>query len=422
MGSPKAFLPNIGEFIENYEVQGKLGEGAFGNVYLVKDSNGRKKALKLLKLWTIPDSAETSSILKRFRLEYETGLIDSEHLVHSENYGFIKGNPFIVMEFCPKGDLRPYVDRSSSINFIQNKAVEILKGLRDLHSNGKIHRDLKPENVLLDANNQAKLTDFGISGHKNMRVTKCDLFGRPLEMFGTHAYLPPEQLQRTKHTKLFTLDIYSFGVVFYELLTGNLPFGQLRTNNDLAEYKLNTARGNIIPISKFRNDIPSNLESVIKKCIQPNPKDRYQTTGEVLAALGINSIGNAKGSSNEKSPSLKVMFGIDTGTVFGLNEIAQDSNSNILNVGRNTDSWRNDLFIREPDDNIIERFISRKHATLEKHGNDWIIRDGQWDNTFGVWKSSLNGTFVNSQNVGADGIKLTPGDIVILGDTTLKFN
>ena len=159
---PKIFLPSEGDFIEEYSIQRKLGEGAFGNVYLVHDGSGRKKALKLLKLWSIDDKRESELIVKRFRLEYETGLIKSEHLVHSEGYGFISGNPYIVMEFCSKGDLRPYAQNLSSIEFIEQKAIEILKGIKDLHANGKIHRDLKPENVLISSNGKAKLTDFGI--------------------------------------------------------------------------------------------------------------------------------------------------------------------------------------------------------------------------------------------------------------------
>ena len=115
MTAPRRFLPTIGEFVENYEIRGKLGEGAFGNVYLVKDSTGEEKALKLLKLWTIDDERESELILKRFHLEYETGLIKSKFLVHSDGFGFVNGNPFIVMEFCSKGDLRPFVDEKRGV-------------------------------------------------------------------------------------------------------------------------------------------------------------------------------------------------------------------------------------------------------------------------------------------------------------------
>ena len=421
MFKPKIFLPSVGDFIEEYEVLGKLGEGSFGNVYLVDDRHGRKKALKLLKLWSINDEGESELIVKRFRLEYETGLIKSEHLVHSEGYGFISGNPFIVMEFCSKGDLRPYADNSSSVEFVKEKAIEMIKGMKDLHANGKIHRDLKPENVLIDGNGRAKLTDFGISGHKNERITIRDGLGKPLQVFGTYAYLPPEQLRRVKDTKVFTLDIYSFGVVIYELITGKLPFGELKINSDLAEYNLNAARGNIRPMKRFRSDVPKSLEAIVVKCLQPNPKHRFQTAGEVLDAFGVKH-GEAKRNTDEISPSLKVMFGTDYGTVFDLNHLTSSLNKNLLNLGRNTDSWSNELFIRETDDQLLTKYISRKHATLEKHGDSWYIRDGQWDGTFGIWKSSLNGTFLNSMQVGSDGMKLTSGDIIIMGDTTLKFN
>lgn len=422
MTQPRKFLPTIGDFVDDYEILGKLGEGAFGNVYLVKDSDGSKKALKLLKLWSIPDERERDLILKRFRLEYETGLIQSDFLVHSEGYGFVNGNPFILMEFCSKGDLRPFVDDSSSIPFIKHKAIEILKGLKDLHTNGKIHRDLKPENVLLDVNGTAKLTDFGISGHKNERLTIRDFWGNPLQVFGTYAYLPPEQLKRVKDTKLFTLDIYSFGVVFYELLTGRLPFGELRVKSDLADYNMNAARGNIRSMSSFRKDIPDELQRIVTKCLQPNPKDRYQNTDSVLRVLGSSYRRAVDRDSSEISPSLKVMYGSDNGAVFDLNRIAVNMKTNILNLGRDTESWSNHIYVRETDDQLLTKYISRKHATLEKHDQNWILRDGQWDSILCNWKSSLNGTYVNSNEVGTNGVKLTSGDIIILGDTTLKFN
>ena len=422
MTAPRRFLPTIGEYVENYEIRGKLGEGAFGNVYLVKDSTGEEKALKLLKLWTIDDERESELILKRFRLEYETGLIKSEFLVHSDGFGFVNGNPFIVMEFCSKGDMRPFVDETSSISFVRSKAIEILKGLKDLHSNGKIHRDLKPENILLDANGTAKLTDFGISGHKNERLTIRDFFGNPLQVFGTYAYLPPEQLKRARDTKLFTLDIYSFGVVFYELLTGRLPFGELRVKSDLADYNMNAARGKIRSMSSFRKDIPDELQRIVTKCLQPNPKDRYQNTDSVLRALGSSYREAVDRDSSEISPSLKVMYGSDNGAVFDLNRIAVNTKTNILNVGRDTESWSNHIHVRETDDQLLTKYISRKHATLEKHDQDWILRDGQWDSILGDWKHSLNGTYVNSNEVGTNGVRLTSSDIIILGDTTLKFN
>lgn len=422
MTKPRLFLPSVGDFVENYEIYGKLGEGAFGNVYRVRDNVGTSKALKLLKLWSITDERERDLILKRFRLEYETGLIKSDFLVHSEGYGFINGNPFIVMEFCEKGDLRPFVDKNSSIPQIKEKAVEILKGLKDLHSHGKIHRDLKPENILLDSEGRAKLTDFGISGHKNERLTIRDFFGNPLQVFGTYAYLPPEQLKRVKDTKLFTLDIYSFGVVIYELLTGSLPFGELRVQADLADYNMNAARGKIRSMSLFRNDVPVELEKIIRQCLQPNPKDRYQNTGEILAALGASYRDIINSDSRGISPSLRVMYGSDNGTLFDLNQIASKAKTNVLNLGRNTESHTNHIAIRETDDVLLIKYISRKHATLEKHGESWIIRDGQWDTTNGVWKTSLNGTYVNSSEVGENGVRLKRGDIVIMGDTTLKYN
>ena len=124
-------------------------------------------------------------LIERFDMEYRTGRISSRNLVHSADSGFLKGNPFIVMEFCDGGDLTKYIGRPDAP--LSRFAMEILNGLNDLHINGKVHRDLKPENVLIKHDGTAVLTDFGISGDRNKRMTERNIFGKPYQIFGIHA-------------------------------------------------------------------------------------------------------------------------------------------------------------------------------------------------------------------------------------------
>ncbi|GAB4257260.1 MAG: hypothetical protein Kow0027_24500 [Saprospiraceae bacterium] len=193
---PLLFSPAAGESIGKYEVLELMGEGTYGRVYKVRSrSTGVYYALKLLKLWEIDNQTQQQKIIKRFDGEYKCGKIPSNYLVHSIEKGVAFGNPFIVMEFIDNGDLRTRRSDFYSIHAINNLAVQILLGLKDLHKNGVIHRDVKPENVMLDKYNNAKLTDFGIAGFLNSRLTVPNFFnGKVQETFGTYAYIAPEQL------------------------------------------------------------------------------------------------------------------------------------------------------------------------------------------------------------------------------------
>ena len=110
--------------------------------------------------------------------------------------------------------------------------------LKSLHANGKVHRDLKPENVLIKSDGTVALTDFGIAGDRNKRLTERGLLGVPKEVFGTYAYMPPEQVnpRRGDATVLPTTDMFSFGVMMYQLITCELPFGCLNNESDLYQY------------------------------------------------------------------------------------------------------------------------------------------------------------------------------------------
>ena len=222
-----------GDRIDNhYTITKSLGEGAFGMVFKVTDSHNKEYALKVLKLWEVHPEIR-QQLADRFEMEYQTGQINSPYLVHSVGHGIVKGNPYILMEFCPKGDLGQ-ASRNTDWNL---GGQQILLGLKALHRCGKVHRDLKPENVLIKADGTAALTDFGISGDRNKRMTERNILGKPQQIFGTYAYMPPEQVNPHRDaTVLPTTDIFSFGVMMYQLITGDLPFGPLRDENVLVLY------------------------------------------------------------------------------------------------------------------------------------------------------------------------------------------
>ena len=419
---------NVGDTIDHaYWVDRVLGEGTFGVVYAVRDTYGRKLALKLLRLWEVhPDIRD--GLVKRFEMEFKTGQVPSEYLVHSVASGFAQGNPYIVMELCSGGDLIT-ISEHSRLD-LPKVATHVLKGLGALHSCGKVHRDLKPENVLLKADGHFALTDFGISGDRNKRMTECNILGKPQQIFGTYAYMPPEQLNPKKNaTVLPTTDIFSFGVMMYQLITGELPFGPLDDEGDLPAYLRNGKSGNwdARKLSVVENG--RQWEAMIAGCLQPKFQERLQSVTDVLQLVPNTpyeeSFHHYETQQNIPFQSkivngvlLRVMQGEEYGKVYYLDHMLSGDKA-ILTVGRRDEHVRNDIPIMENDSS----YISRKHCTLELDYNIgcWVIRDGQWDRyTTGGWRKSTNGTFVNSTEVSRSGIPFNPGDIISIGDTKLR--
>lgn len=424
---------NIGDVVDNqYTVTRALGEGSFGKVFAVQSLSGGLQALKLLKLWEVhPDIRE--SLVSRFDMEFETGKIESKYLVHSFSHGYVRGNPYMVMEYCPGGDLMSYMG-SETVD-LSKVATHTVLGMRDLHIRGKVHRDLKPENVLFKSNGCFALTDFGICGDRNKRMTERNIMGRPRQIFGTYAYMPPEQLtQHRDATVLPTTDIFSFGVMMYQMLTqGNLPFGSLECEGDLPEYMRRGKAGNWDRATLSRVD-NGQWMPLIEGCLAPDYRQRLQNCDEVLNYIpfrgggykqDVSEMRDAKDDYQKrivKGVLLRVMQGEEYGKVYYLDDLL-DRNCSILRVGRQDPSVSNDIEIREQDSS----YISRHHCTLELDYDrgSWVIRDGQWamrTRALGMssWNRSTNGTYVNSQEVDENGLLFEPGDIISIGDVKLR--
>lgn len=264
-----------------YHVDKDLGQGSFGVVYKVTDNEGGVWAMKLLRLWDVPSTIR-QPLVSRFEMEYKTSCIKSRNLVHSVDSGFLKGNPYIVMEFCDGGDLGKYVGKPEAD--LTRIALDVLNGLNDLHVNGKVHRDLKPENVLFKSDGTAVLTDFGISGDRNKRMTERNIFGKPTQIFGTYAYMPPEQVNRARgnSTVLPTTDLFSFGVMMYQLITGELPFGKLEDQNDLVRYQKRGKAGEWDRMRLLSIPQGRDWENLISRCLVPDLKDRIRSAKEAM--------------------------------------------------------------------------------------------------------------------------------------------
>lgn len=410
----------------NYVVRKILGNGSYGIVYLVSTTDREEYALKLLKLWEVPSEVR-APMIARFDMEFETGQIKSDFLVQSHYHGFEGGNPYIVMDYCPGGDL--YSLANNTHLDLGKVASCVLAGLKSLHSNGKVHRDLKPENVLLNKNGLYVLTDFGIAGDRTKRLTERNIVGKPKQIFGTYAYMPPEQVNPQKDaTVLPTTDIFSFGVMMFQLITGQLPFGDLNDERSLIPYLKNGKTGNWNRSLLMQTKGGDKWANTIEGCLQPNLKNRLQSVDDVLRTIPYGSSGiyaeqdNSSDFSNDivHGILLRVMQGDDYGKVYYLDDILETKRNAILLLGRKSSQYDNDIEISE----MHSSYVSRRHCTIELDYDlgKWVIRDGQWIKTSngGQWLSSTNGTYVNSTEVGSNGLQLKPGDIISVGDTKLR--
>jgi len=426
---------NIGKFT----VVKKLGRGGFGTVYKIVDNNNNQYAIKILDLWRIKPN-EYKGLIERFKQEFKAGQVESEHIVKSFFKGDLEGNPYIVMELCEDGNLSDRLLEFYNESNFTVLALQVLKGLEALHNRNMIHRDIKPENIIFKNKRIAKLTDFGISGDLDNRMTKVNWMGSAKEIWGTPLYSSPEQLNKKNSYKKAgpTMDVFSFAVMMFEVISsGQLPFATLEEiNKTPLVYSERVKKGKFEDISKYRKDISSIWSTILNKSLNPNPEYRYQSTSEIIEIIENNKtkssnfilpeIDNNNNnyrltknfSKEEKKEVSATLFQIGSNE-FILSDILKTKKNSVLTIGRYDETTynKNDIDITE----LSGRHISRKHATVELEYHQWYLRDGQWDNNKS-WIPSKNGTFVNDIKINSeDGIKLKDKDRIKMGETFFEF-
>lgn len=428
-----------GDIIDRvWRVEKEIGSGTFGIVYLVSNLNAptsqtgpKLYALKLLKLWEVLGS-ERTALSRRFEREYRTGLINSPYLVRSISHGTERGNLYIVMEYCPGGDLASAVQKPNPGINLLTVLRNVLQGLSALHHNGKVHRDLKPENVLLRADGTAVLTDFGIAGDQNNRMTRRGLTGVPKERFGTIIYMPPEQVnpRRGNATVLPTTDVFSFGVMAYRLITGRLPFGPLRNEADIMAYTAAGAQGQWDRTPLQTPAVNPVWEKIIEGCLQPSLRKRLQNAGEILELMpnpgqrSIIPIAAALDSPLPQTPAgtlaLRMLEGEQYGHIFPLAETILANRS--IHIGRQNAEYHNHVAIQETE----STFISRRQATLSLEPDGSLrLRDGQNrllpPNKRPQYHASVNGTYIGASECSSRGQTIVAGQIITIGDAKLRL-
>jgi len=260
-------------FDGRYRIQRKLGAGGMADVYLAEDQElGRRVAIKILN----GRHANDDQFIERFRREAKNAAaLNHPNIVSIYDRGEAEDTYYIAMEFLDGRTLKELiVSRGAApINVAIEYARQILSALRFAHRHGIVHRDIKPHNVLVDAEGRVKVTDFGIARAGTSQMTETG------SIVGTAQYLSPEQARGGEIDQ--RSDLYSLGIVLYELLTGKTPFDG-ETPVEIAMKHLSNAPQ---PPSKLRPDIPPELDMVVLRALAKNPDDRYQSADEMEADL-----------------------------------------------------------------------------------------------------------------------------------------
>lgn len=265
----------LGSTIGNYQILAKLGEGGMGAVYKGVDLMvEREVAIKVLR----PQIAAQPELVERFHAE-AVALARLNHPCIATLYSFFRAGDeyFMVMEFVPGRTLEALLRESGAMPVETSFAIarQVLEALEHAHSIGILHRDIKPANIMLTASGQVKVTDFGIArvlGHARMT--------REGSLCGTPEYLAPERI-RGQEADLRS-DLYSLGVVLYEMLSGHLPFAGGN------EYELMRAHLEQQP-PPFSGSVAPEVEQIVARALAKDPAGRFATAGEfhkALAGLG----------------------------------------------------------------------------------------------------------------------------------------
>ncbi|HZR94842.1 MAG TPA: Stk1 family PASTA domain-containing Ser/Thr kinase [Gaiellaceae bacterium] len=276
-------------FDGRYQVVRKLGAGGMANVYLAEDQElGRRVAIKILN----ERHANDEQFVERFRREAKNAAaLSHPNIVSIYDRGEAEGTYYIAMEFLDGRSLKELiVSRGPApVTVAGEYARQILQALRFAHRHGIVHRDIKPHNVLVDAEGRVKVTDFGIARAGTSQMTEAG------SIVGTAQYLSPEQARGSAVDQ--RSDVYSLGIVLYELLTGTVPFTG-DTPVEIAMKHLSTLPE---PPSVKRPDVPRELDLIVMRALAKDPADRYQSAEEMEADLERFSRGAGVSSQTEES-------------------------------------------------------------------------------------------------------------------------
>lgn len=263
----------IGSFLsDRYEILSKVGAGGMSDVYKAKDHIlSRFVAIKVLK----QEFSEDSSFVTKFRAEAQSAAgLEHPNIVNIYDVGSENGLYYIVMEYVEGITLKTYIEKKGQLSFKESAsiAIQVARGIEAAHNKNIIHRDIKPQNIIISTDGKVKVTDFGIAKATSSNTISSDVMG------SVH-YASPEQARNGFVDG--RSDIYSLGIVMFEMVTGRVPFdGDTTVAVALQHLQEEIARPSI-----YAPDLPISFEKIILKCTQKTPDRRYQTIEELLTDI-----------------------------------------------------------------------------------------------------------------------------------------
>lgn len=257
---------------DRYEIIGKIGAGGMSDVYKAKDLTlGRFVAIKVLK----SEFSEDMGFVTKFRTEAQSAAgLEHPNIVNIYDVGSENGMHYIVMEYVEGITLKTYIEKKGQLSFKEavSIAIQVGRGIEAAHNKNIIHRDIKPQNIMISTEGKVKVTDFGIARAASSNTISSDVMG------SVH-YSSPEQARNGFVDG--KSDIYSLGIVMYEMVTGRVPFD----GDTTVAVAIQHLQEEMVPPSAYAPNLPVSMEKIILKCTQKSTDRRYESMAALLADL-----------------------------------------------------------------------------------------------------------------------------------------
>ena len=299
-----------GQYLGRYYLSERLGEGGMAVVYKAYDTRlERDVAIKIIRSEAFP-ADEMYQVLKRFEREAKSlAKLSHPNIIKVYDYGEHEGSPYLVMEYFPGGTLKKLFDGPVPWQYAVQLLLPVARGLAYAHGRGILHRDIKPANILIAEGGEPMLSDFGIA--KLFGADKASKLTDSGAAIGTPEYMAPEQWIGTTSPRS---DLYSLGIVLYEMVTGRKPY----IADTPAAIMLKQATAPLPSPRKFVGELPQDLESILIKALAKEPENRYKDLDDFTFALAkLNAGSQAVSPFSRKRPDQMEGQGADAITDAG---------------------------------------------------------------------------------------------------------